>query len=41
MKLSTDQNGHRTLNGGRWHYPMTGDPSRCGEPGCDHEMGTL
>jgi hypothetical protein len=41
MKIGTDANGHRTLDGARWHWPSKEDPRKCGEKGCTHQMGTL
>lgn len=38
MKLGTDANGHRTIDGARWHFPSKDDPAVCGEKGCDYVM---
>jgi hypothetical protein len=38
MKLGSDENGHRTLDGARWHYPSNSDPAVCGEKDCDYVM---
>jgi hypothetical protein len=39
MKLGSDEKGHRTLDGARWHFPHPDDPKRCGDKsGCDYVM---
>lgn len=37
--MTTEVDKHVLIEGARWHYPMTGDPTRCGVPGCDRVMG--
>jgi hypothetical protein len=38
VKIGTDEHGHRTLDGARWHFPSNNDPAVCGEKGCDYVM---
>ena len=30
--------GHALIDGARWHYPKTGEPSVCAIPGCDRVL---
>ena len=38
-EIWTDSTGHTILNGARWHYPATGNPTQCGVTGCERVLG--
>lgn len=34
-----DATGHQVYRGQRWHFPKTGEPTRCGVEGCPRVLG--